>query len=335
MENQIDTLLAKIISGNASAKELEEFEKWKRFGNENKILFQETKKVWKHNNFYLSEASLQNDKLYLLKEYSKYLNEKANRESRTSFLYKLVAMLSIPVALAISWYIIGINSNQITSSGQLCEIISPQGHISKAVLPDGTEVWINTGSSITYNVASFISNKREVKLSGEAFFEVTHLDDNPFVVTTPHVDIKVTGTSFNVNSYPETSNFEAVLSEGKIQLQFNNQEAELIDLEPNQRFVYNNTTNGYEIQHIDSRVYSSWRNGEIIFKDATLNDLVRELERIYDIKFKMQPANLGELRFRGMFSYNNNLIEALEKIKKTSGIDYYIENKEVKLKKSN
>ena len=76
------------------------------------------------------------------------------------------------------------------------------------------------------------------------------------------------------------------------------------------------------IEKAEADFYTSWRNGEILFKDATLNDLVKELERIYDIKFYLKDPSLGEFRFRGMFSYNNNLIEALEKIKRTAGINY-------------
>jgi ferric-dicitrate binding protein FerR (iron transport regulator) len=71
-----------------------------------------------------------------------------------------------------------------------------------------------------------------------------------------------------------------------------------------------------------------------LFKDATLNDLIKELERIYDIRFHLKDPALGEYRFRGMFSYNSDLIEALEKIKRTAGINYYIENKEVWLNKN-
>ena len=85
------------------------------------------------------------------------------------------------------------------------------------------------------------------------------------------------------------------------------------------------------INKVYTEIYSCWRNSEIIFKDATLNDLIKELERIYDIQFRLSDPDLGKFRFRGMFGYNNNLIDALEKIKKTTDIDYRIENKEVLL----
>jgi transmembrane sensor len=153
-------------------------------------------------------------------------------------------------------------------------------------------------------------------------------------VVTPHANVKVTGTSFNVNAYPASPLFETVLAEGKIELQLKSGTIESLHVEPNQQVIFNSINKKFDIQSVEVEMFTAWRNGEIIFKDATLADLIKELERIYDIQFHLKPASLGELRFRGMFSYNNNLIEALEKIKKSSNVDYYIENKEVWLKKT-
>ena len=116
-------------------------------------------------------------------------------------------------------------------------------------------------------------------------------------------------------------------------MQLNNSTGQKVKLNPGERAVYDTSEKKIAVSEVDPEMFSSWRNGEIIFKDATLNDLIKELERIYDIHFHLKEPELGEFRFRGMFSYNNNLIEALEKIKKTAGIDYYVENKEVWLGK--
>ena len=159
-------------------------------------------------------------------------------------------------------------------------------------------------------------------------------EEKPFIVVTPHANVKVTGTSFNVNAYPASTLFETVLAEGKIELQLKSGTTESLIVEPNQQVIFNSINKKFDIQSVEAEMFTAWRNGEIIFKDATLADLVKELERIYDIQFHLKPVSLGELRFRGMFSYNNNLIEALEKIKKSSNVNYYIENKEVWLKKT-
>jgi ferric-dicitrate binding protein FerR (iron transport regulator) len=333
--NHIDILIGKSISGNATPEEIKELEQWKLSAEENQRLFNKSKKAWEKGDNYISETTLQKDKSKLETEYNNYLSAKIRRISRQSFIYKIAAVLAFPIALAIGWYLFGELEKPVQHAEQLCEISSPKGHVSKVKLPDGTEVWINTNSTISYDAASFNTNKREIQLKGEAYFEVAASEEKPFVVSTPHADVKVTGTAFNVNAYPASMLFETVLAEGKIELQLKSGTTESIHVEPNQRVVFNSINKKLDILQVEAEMFTAWRNGEIIFKDATLNDLIEELERIYDIKFHMQPANLGELRFRGMFSYNNNLIEALEKIKKSSNVDYYIENKEVWLRKSN
>ena len=333
--NHIDILIGKTISGNATSDEIKELEKWKSTAEENRRQFEKSKKAWEKGDKYIPETTLQKDKSKLESEYNRYLSDRIRKMSRQSFIYKIAAILAFPVALAIGWYLFGEFQKPVQLAEQLYEISSPKGHVSRVKLPDGTEVWINTNSTIIYDASSFNTNKREIQLKGEAYFEVTSSVEKPFTVVTPHANIKVTGTSFNVNAYPASMLFETVLAEGKIELQLKSGTTESIHVEPNQRVIFNSINKKFDIEQVEAEIFTAWRNGEIIFRDATLNDLIKELERIYDIEFHMQPANLGELRFRGMFSYNNNLIEALEKIKKSSHVDYYIQNKEVWLRKSN
>ncbi len=333
--NHIDILISKTISGNATSEEIKELEKWKNAAKENQHLFEKSKKAWKKGGNYIHETTLQTDKSKLESGYNRYLSDRVRKMSRQSFIYKIAAVLAFPIALAMGWYLFGESEKPVQLAEQLYEISSPKGHVSKVRLPDGTEVWINTNSSIIYDAASFNQDNREIQLKGEAYFEVTSSEEKPFTVVTPHANVKVTGTSFNVNAYPASTLFETVLAEGKIELQLKSGTTESLHVEPNQQVIFNSINKKLDVQQVEAEMFTAWRNGEIIFKDATLADLVKELERIYDIQFHMQPANLGELRFRGMFSYNNNLIEALEKIKKSSHVDYYIKNKEVWLRKSN
>lgn len=330
--NHIDILIGKSISGNATAEEMQQLEKWKTSADENRLLFEKSKKAWEKGDNFISETTLQRDKSKLETELNHYLAGKVRKINRQSFFYKIAAILAFPIALAVGWYLFGKNAASPDFTEQYSEIISPKGHISKVILPDGTKVWINSGSSVTYNAASF-NNSREIQLKGEAYFEVTSGEERPFKVATPHADVNVTGTAFNVIAYPDDDTFETVLAEGSVQLQLKTGNPNFLELNPNERVLFDIQNGILNVREVDAKMFTSWHNGELLFKDAALNDLIKELERIYDISFHMQPANLGKLRFRGMFSYNNNLIEALEKIKESSGIDYYIENKEVWLKK--
>lgn len=332
--NHIYILIGKVLSGNATSEETQELEKWKNAAQENQYLFEKSKKAWGKGEKFISETSLQKDRSKLESEYNRYLSARVKKMNRQSFIYKIAAVLAFPIAMAIGWYLFGESEKPVQLAEQLYEISSSKGHVSKVKLPDGTQVWINTNSSIVYDAASFNQNNREIQLKGEAYFEVTSSEEKPFIVVTPHANVKVTGTSFNVNAYPASPLFETVLAEGKIELQLKSGTIESLHVEPNQQVIFNSIDKKFHMQQVEVEMFTAWRNGEIIFKDATLADLIKELERIYDIQFHLKPASLGELRFRGMFSYNNNLIEALEKIKKSSNLDYYIENKEVWLKKT-
>lgn len=327
-----DILIPKAISGNATIQEVNELEVWRNSSPDNESIINESSTIWNNSESYISHSDIEEDKL---KIQSRIYENETLKNKKLKFLvriYRIAAILSFPVALALGWYFFG-EKNAKSLNPLFCEIAAPKGHIAKCILPDGTEVWINTNSSITYNSTEFNQSGRNIRLSGEAYFEVKENKEIPFIVQAGKTMVKVTGTTFNLKAFEQSGFFEAVLEEGTITLQLNEVAENEITLLPGKRLVFDKVKNESKIIDVDSKVYSAWRNGEILFKDATLNDLIKELERIYDINFLLQDPQLGLFRFRGMFSYNNNLIDALEKIKKTSGINYYIENKEVWLKK--
>jgi len=328
----IDIIISEFLSGNISPNEKEEFERWLNASPANKKFFLKSKKAWELSQNQIPPEKIAEDKTRVIEKVQKIQTTQLIRVRRQMLIYKIAAVLAIPLTFALSWYFLQ-PKEQVAPIDQLCEISAPKGHVAKCILPDGSEVWLNTRSTISYNTTSFNQDLRQVQLSGEAFFEVAKNKEVPFQVTTPVANINVTGTSFNVKAYPESETFETVLEEGSVELELNNLSRQLVTLIPGERAVYNTHEKKISIEQVDANFFSAWRNGEILFKDATLADLTKELERIYDIRFHLKEAKLGEFRFRGMFSYNNNLIEALEKIKRTAGIDYYIENKEVWLHK--
>nr|WP_319511101.1 FecR domain-containing protein [uncultured Draconibacterium sp.] len=331
-----DSLSAKFLSGNMSSEEQKEFEMWLNSSRENLETFQKNKKVWEQSKHQMSQEHIAADKANMFRQLYSQQTISLSRSRRKILIYKLAAVLAIPLTFALSWYFLNTGEvEQPLLAETICEITAPKGHVAKCILPDGSEVWVNTGSSLTYDASSFNTNVREVELIGEAYFEVEKNAEKPFTVKTEMADILVTGTSFNVKAYSNSKVFETILAEGGIDMKINNSTQQKIKLAPGERAIYKDGVKNISIDKVDSEYFTSWRNGELLFKDATLNDLVVELARIYDIEFHMMDKKLGEFRFRGMFSYNNNLIEALEKIKRTAQIEYRIENKEVWLTKTN
>lgn len=332
-KNDIEILIGRCISGNANKKEVALLEGWKTTSPKNQKTIDESLKVWGNGTHWISSQKIQNDKANIQREMNKSLSLQVRRLKRNSQILKIAAVLVIPIALAVSWLVLP-NVTLKNQPAQFCEISAPKGHVSKCTLPDGSEVWVNTNSSISYNTTSFNKDFREIEVNGEAFFKVAINKKIPFKVKNTLAEIVVTGTQFNVKSYPGSKIFETVLAEGSIELNIKSAQNQVIKMVPGERAIFNSKKREINIELVDVELYSSWRNGEILFKDATLNDLIVELERIYDIQFYLEDKDLGNYRFRGMFRYNNNLIDALEKIKKTAGVDYYIENKKVWLKKS-
>lgn len=332
LNEDIDILIAKSVSGNATSEEANKVEAWLAQSPDNKLIYDRNILSWENSQGWISSEIIQQDKTLIYQATQKQLSTQIHKLKKRSLIYRLAAILAIPLTFAFSWYFISHQKNS-TTQNQFCSVTAPKGHVSKCTLPDGTEVWINTGSTLTYNTSLFNKKIRNIELKGEAYFNVAKNKNKPFKVHTMVGNVIVTGTAFNIKAYPESGAFETVLEEGSIEMELNNKTHQTVNLVPGDRAVFNLDGKGIIIEKVDPEMFSSWRNGEIIFKDATLNDLIKELERIYDIQFHLKDSQLGEFRFRGMFSYNNNLIDALEKIKKTAGIDYYIENKELWLSK--
>ena len=336
MNNNIsdtDILIGKSVTGNATPDELIRLELWISASGENREYYRKTVNLWEKSKLWISDEQIARDKTGVTLAVSSHLAGQLRRMKRQSLFFKIAAVLAFPLALALSFLYFSTGKNVSAVVPQVCEITSPKGHVSKCVLPDGSEIWINTGSTIHYDASLFNHETREIELNGEAYFEVAKNQGKPFVVKTQAANIHVTGTSFNIKSYSEGEVFETILAEGSIEMELNVPNSQKVKLSPGERAVFHSDRKEIVIDRVEYEIYTAWRNGEILFRDATLNDLIKELERIYEIKFYLKDETLGNFRFRGMFSYNNNLIDALEKVKRTSGIGYYIENKEVWLER--
>lgn len=329
----IDALITKAISGNAGNEEIAQLNRWLAESDDHQKIYANSLKTWHASETWLAPENVQQDKIKIITEVNRNLLFQSRKSKRRSVVYLVAAILAFPIAIAISsLFFINPLSGRINQT--VCEVSAPAGHISKCKLPDGTEVWINSGSKITYNSSGFNGEIREIQLYGEAYFDVAKNKQRPFYVRSGLADVKVTGTSFNVKAFSDSKSFETVLTEGSIELELKGEHAnQYVKVKPGERAVFDTEQKKLLVQDVDARIYSAWRNGQIIFQDATLSDLIKELERIYDVKFRLSDPNLGGYRFRGTFSYDNNLINALEKFKVTAHISYHIENKEVWLKK--
>ncbi|MNK00160.1 fec operon regulator FecR [compost metagenome] len=193
---------------------------------------------------------------------------------------------------------------------------TPRGQLFKIVLPDGTKVWMNANSSLSYP-SKFAGAERLVELHGEAYFEVTKNPKQPFIVKTTEQQIKVLGTHFNINAYDNDRTVQTTLVEGKVEVQHQQQKMVLI---PNQQAISKGST--LSKKNVDATEYITWRDGYFTFHNATPNEIMQQLARWYDLNVRLDNSEINE-RFSGKINKQMNLQEILT-VLQTAGLNFDI-----------
>lgn len=201
----------------------------------------------------------------------------------------------------------------------------PESGFYQMVLPDGTKVWINAASELSYPLA-FGKKNREVELRGEAYFEVAHEKNRPFIVSTTHGAVKVLGTAFNLTAYSNAAS-NVTLVNGSIQLTNKNQTSRQII--PGQKVEFDGSNMRVSQANIEKE--TAWQHGYFYFEHDRIQDIMEQLARWYDIKVIYQGP-ITEKTFGGSMSRSVSLAEALELIKRGAGLEFEIDRKTVTVK---
>jgi transmembrane sensor len=168
-----------------------------------------------------------------------------------------------------------------------------RGHISKMELPDGTVVWLNAGSKL-YFPQAFAKNKREVTLEGEAYFDVKHENERPFLVHTQNVVTQVLGTSFNISSYAESGRIKVTVLSGKVAVYetAKNGGKQPLMVTASQEVIYSKVKQelAYNLKPLPPADAAAWKQGNLIFKNTELSEVIQALERRYDIKIQLDST---------------------------------------------
>ncbi len=241
---------------------------------------------------------------------------------------RYAAILLFPVLILSVWLFMGYGSiekkySQLLESkqNQLIKIVAPIGARTEVDLPDGSKVWLNSGSQLTYPVA-FSNEKRVVSLQGEAYFKVQK-DKIPFVVDNLGPSIKVYGTEFNVNSYADEDVVSVALVEGKVSLDLNGKEE---FLNPGQISVFDRKKNSISINQGDVEVSSVWREGKYVFRDTPLSSILRILQRQHNITIRLLNPELGGYRYNATID-NESLEQILQLLSMSAPIKYDFKHK--------
>ncbi len=210
-------------------------------------------------------------------------------------------------------------------------LVIPKGKTYKLLLSDGTKIWLNSETEITYPTR-FVGNKRVVNLIGEAFFEVAKNKEKPFIVNANGMEVKVLGTSFNISCYTTDKTFNTTLINGSVSVKTNNKEAQTIV--PSEQLTYYKESEQTTIHTVNTELFTSWINGEYIFKDTTLEEIVKKLQRWYDFSVNYEDESLKHNRYSLTADRNTNLDHLLEVISYTSNVKLERINNIINIKKN-
>lgn len=307
--------IAKRIAGEDSDEDSYSVEGWLNEKPVNKEIFIRLNEIW---NF--REPSL--DKHYSLFESIKrkiYVYE--NRPTRSyynSTLFKIAAVLML--FLISNFLVYKFTENiQNRSINTYQEVIVPRGNRMKITLPDSSSIWLNNETKLRY-ASNFGKGIREVELSGEAYFDVKHDVSRPFIVKVGNQRIKVLGTRFSVNAYPEDHMIETSLISGSIVFSSDksidgNSEIKLV---PGYSLLYDKQNNSISTAKIQPSFYNYWENGVYSFKDESFESLSVKIKRIFNVEVVFESSFLKTKTYTGSININDNIFILMEAITKTS-----------------
>ena len=190
------------------------------------------------------------------------------------------------------------------------EVYAPYGQTRQITLPDGSRVWLNSGTYVFY--PDSFEHRRQLFVSGEVYMDVAKNPDKPFRVDTRNVSISVLGTKFNVRSYTDDKYVETSLVEGSVSLALKRDGDTTISMRPGDKILVDNATDTIVHERFDCEHYTSWRDGLHTFRHKTLGGIARDLERIFDVQIVIRDASLLNEEYFASFASGWKIDELLD-----------------------
>lgn len=330
MDNKIYSNILKFLSGSASSQEREELFNWLKESRENRIHYFKIKKIWIESDFPGNEETL-DQSWERLKLRTIHATPPASKKNKSVITFRKLLLAATVVILLGITVLMGIELRSIAKFDQTVhEITVPRGARTNLILPDGTTVWLNAGSTLKYK-ANFGRQNRDVTLEGEAFFDVTPDPGHVFRVNTNDMKIRVLGTQLNVKSYPGDISSQATLIKGEVEVSVIHESRihHPVKLTPNQKAVYPRDSDTLFIEQVkDAYEQSLWKEGKLVFRSETLANIARELERFYNVEIVFKDDSARDIKFSGIIEEVaiENVMRAIASV---SSISYEIKENRV------
>lgn len=255
--------------------------------------------------------------------------KQARRKKGATISYKHIIGYAAAICVAVlsTWMMMSREAEVVSEVPLVtyAEFATPSGQRAMMKLSDGTVVWLNARSVLRYP-SQFVNGERKVELDGEAFFEVSHDEKVPFVVSTEKLDIKVLGTKFNVFAYKGRNEFQTSLVEGSVKIYDSRDEAHALFIEPNERVDL--VGNKLVKSPFASMDFLSWKEGIYAFDDVTFDEIIKKLELYYDVSIVVKNTKLDTYKFSGKFRQRDGVESVLRTLQKVKSFAF-VKNEEL------
>ncbi|HEY4786913.1 MAG TPA: FecR domain-containing protein [Bacteroidales bacterium] len=314
-------IISNYLAGNALEDDIIRLKEWINLSPENKRYYHQLKYIWDASGQQFKPSDISSEEA--LKKVLVKISKDTPKHGLWFYWQRIAAILLIP--LLIGGLVWSVWSGKKGPSTRVVynEVFASYGTRSALRLADGSQVWLNAGSSLKYP-DRFTEAQRVVYLKGEAYFEVKSDVSRPFIVQTQTLRVRATGTKFNVQAFDNDHVTEVTLVEGKVAIAKLNDSGKITPLSvltPNQHLVYDNNSGTTRLFDEDAYRYIAWKDGKLIFRNQPMSEVVKKISQLYHVDIELHGTQLQEYRYRATFQ-EESLSEILKLLKLSSPIDY-------------
>jgi len=310
MEERISYLFRRYLENKCSRQELEEFFSYVRASGHDEVLRSLIKKVYENTEQVPSIQTYINEHGTLILTDKAVIPDVPVPKTRSRRPLAVALLVLLIAAGPLLWLVrTPDNHHPAPVASALAKRTTERSEYKYLLLPDSTQVWLNASSTLEFP-EHFGTDKREVTLSGEAYFDVRHSEKTPFIIYSGKISTTVLGTSFNIKAYPDRQDIIVSVSTGKVKVSYNN--VSLATLVKGQQVKFNSRLNTMEEKKIAPAEVAAWQQGNMSYDDEAFEDIVADLERLYNAKIRIDNDAIRTLKVSTSFRREIGIEGALQ-----------------------
>ena len=306
-----EQLLIRFLTHTCTPEDLRSIDQWIASGKPNADWLFEMERIWS-----LKDELRFSDRREIEEAYNRFtLSQGKSKNAKPHFyIYPILKYVAAVIIIGL----LGLNLYKMVQPATVGEntVEVPKGQRASLMLSDGTKIWLNSQSKLIYPT-QFSDKERNVRLEGEAFFDVAHKEHLPFVVHSPLLAIKVLGTKFNVASYENDEQVTTTLAEGSVEV---GDEKGSVRLKPEEQALFCKGDRSLRVQKVDVGMYLAWKDGKFIFEEQSLEQIMKQLQRWYEMSVFYTNEEVKQYTFSGDLKKYDDFDKIIRMLEEVSGI---------------